>query len=382
MEEEQKEEKNRLEKNQQEMDEQGQDLEGDVGDLLPHGLEPLPGTLVEEAHGHVKGGAAPVLEAVQVGEVVSHVRRDLQQVDSPHPRGQQALVGVPERRVRQHRALVLPHGLGEALRPLGPQHVLQAEGRPCEGGLGHVNLQLGGQVGGDEGSGGAVNDDLPEIAEEPAGPVLARLEVEQLRVLVDEPRADHLVEELGVVEDVLDEGDVGLDAPDPELVERPPDLAGSVLEGHPLADHLDKETVVVRGDLGAGEGDTVEPDAHALAAPVSLDPARVRLEGLGGVLGGHPALDGRAVGGDVVLGEAEAGQGVPLRHPQLGLDQVHPSHLLGHRVLHLQPSVHLHEEVVPGVLVHEELDSPGVAVADTAAQLDGAVEDVLPEDGV
>jgi len=37
-----------------------QHLEGDVGDLVPHVLQPLPGALVKEPHGNVESGATPV----------------------------------------------------------------------------------------------------------------------------------------------------------------------------------------------------------------------------------------------------------------------------------------------------------------------------------
>ena len=43
-------------------------LEGDVGDLLPQQAQPLPGGLMEEAVGHVEGGAAPHLQGEAVVE--------------------------------------------------------------------------------------------------------------------------------------------------------------------------------------------------------------------------------------------------------------------------------------------------------------------------
>ena len=60
-----------------------QHLEWNVGNLFPHLLQPLPGTLMQEPHGHIEGGAAPVLKTVKVGEIVSHEGTDLQQVMCP-----------------------------------------------------------------------------------------------------------------------------------------------------------------------------------------------------------------------------------------------------------------------------------------------------------
>jgi hypothetical protein len=44
-----------------------QHLQQDVGHGLAERGETLPGILVEEAHGHVEGGAAPALERQQLG---------------------------------------------------------------------------------------------------------------------------------------------------------------------------------------------------------------------------------------------------------------------------------------------------------------------------
>ena len=57
------------------------------------------------------------------------------------------------------------------------------------------------------------------------------------------------------------------------------------------------------------------------------------------------------------------GQALAGGHPQLLDDQVQPGHLLGHRVLDLDPRVHL-EEVEAAGGVHQELERPRVGVAD------------------
>ena len=46
-------------------------LEQDVGDLLAQQRQALPGVLVQEAHGHVEGGAAPHLEREQARQVLA-----------------------------------------------------------------------------------------------------------------------------------------------------------------------------------------------------------------------------------------------------------------------------------------------------------------------
>jgi hypothetical protein len=56
------------------------------------------------------------------------------------------------------------------------------------------------------------------------------------------------------------------------------------------------------------------------------------------------------------------------RDPQLLGDQVDPGHQLGGRVLHLDAGVHLDEEELVRLVVHEELDRARAAVADLAGQ--------------
>mmetsp|Transcript_35042 Transcript_35042/g.87019 ORF Transcript_35042/g.87019 Transcript_35042/m.87019 type:complete len:200 (-) Transcript_35042:752-1351(-) len=95
-----------------------------------------------------------------------------------------------------------------------------------------------------------------------------------------------------------------------------------------------------------------------------------------GVFRGHSALDGHAVAVEIVLREAECGQRGAFADGELGLDEVSRGDLLGDGVLHLQPCVDL-DEVVPVVLVKQELNSAGILVADVLGQLDGVRKDLL-----
>jgi hypothetical protein len=59
---------------------------------------------------------------------------------------------------------------------------------------------------------------------------------------------------------------------------------------------------------------------------------------------------------------------VPLRHEYLALDQVDPGHDLGHRVLDLDPRVHLDEEELVAVEIDEELHGPRVPITGRRTQ--------------
>src|SRR2546422_1025205 len=66
------------------------------------------------------------------------------------------------------------------------------------------------------------------------------------------------------------------------------------------------------------------------------------------------------------------------RQPDLLLDQIQAGDALGHRMLHLDAGVHLHEVEV-AALVEEKLDGPDVVVADLLHRLDGDAAHPLPQ---
>ena len=77
------------------------------------------------------------------------------------------------------------------------------------------------------------------------------------------------------------------------------------------------------------------------------------------VLGVEPRLEGVAGGCDLLLPQRQRLAG---GDPQLPFDQVEAGDRLGHRMLDLEPRVHL-DEVEAAVLVEQELDRAGILVA-------------------
>ena len=80
-----------------------QHLQADVRHRLAQLGEPVPGVLGEEAQRHVVRRAAPGLEAEQLRRHPRDVAGDRQQVAGAHPRREQRLVRVAERRVGDAR---------------------------------------------------------------------------------------------------------------------------------------------------------------------------------------------------------------------------------------------------------------------------------------
>ena len=114
----------------------------------------------------------------------------------------------------------------------------------------------------------------------------------------------------------------------------------------PAGDDLRQERVVVDGDHAARLHAALVAEPGPLRQLERGDGPRGRQEVPVRVLRVDAALDRRAPRrDDPSWPHAEP---LPGRDPQLGLDEVQPHDLLGHRVLHLEPGVHLEEvEAVP-----------------------------------
>ena len=330
---------------------------------------------MEEAVGHIEGGAAPALQGESVRQDLAGALHALDDVPRPDPGGQQGLVGVPAGGVADQQLLLIPHPVGHGLGALGVQHLLEAVGPgACDRREPGLVIELVALP--------LLHHDVGDILEHLGGAVLALVQLEELRRLVDELRVAAAGDEGGVLEDVGDEGDVGLDAPDVDLVDGPGGLAAHAGEGVVPGSDLHQQGVVIGGDHRAGVGvAAVQPDAEAAGRAVGGDAAGVGGEVVGRVLGGDAALDGVAVHAHVALlfdADLRIAEGIALGDEDLGADQVHAGHHLGDGVLHLDAGVHL-DEVVVALLVHQELQRAGVHIAHVLCDLHRVGVQGLPD---
>ena len=118
--------------------------------------------------------------------------------------------------------------------------------------------------------------------------------------------------------------------------------------------------------------------AHAVRRNPQRHRAGLRQEILRGIFGAQPCLDGMADEPDVGLLPRE---GLAVRHAQLPFDQIETGDRVGHRVLDLQPRVHLHEEEV-AVRIEQEFDRAGAHVIDGSCQRDSGRAEFLARSGV
>ena len=332
---------------------------------------------MEEAVGGVEGGAAPHLQREGVRQDVRRALGALHHVPGAHPGGEEALVGVPHGGVRDEELFLVQDPLLHGLGALGVQQMLEAHlRRDLAPGL----REAGGIVLGPLGV-RVIHLNVCDVAQDPGGTVPGVRDVEELRAVVDELGVALALEEGGVVQDVGEEGDVGLHAPDVDLADGPGRPAADAGEGVVPGGDLHEKGIVVGGDDGAGGGvAAVQPDAEAAAAAVHGDAAVVGGEVVLGVLGGNPALDGVAVDVQILLirqTDVRAAEGIALGDEDLGPDQVDARHHLRDGVLHLNAGVHLNEVVI-AIGVHQELHGAGANVAHAFRDLHGVGAELLP----
>ena len=194
-----------------------------------------------------------------------------------------------------------------------------------------------------------VDRHLGEPAQQLGAPVGGRMRGQQFGTLLDEGGRHVAGEEVRILQDGLQEGNVRAHATDPELGQRPPGPSDRELEGPAAAGQLDQHRVEVGTDLHAGVGGAaVQPYAGPARGAIGRDGAGVGSETVGRVLGGDPALQRGAVDPRCPGDRPRSASALPRRDPHLRLDQVDVGDLLGHRVLDLDPRVHLDEDVLAG----------------------------------
>ena len=129
-----------------------------------------------------------------------------------------------------------------------------------------------------------------------------------------------------------------------------------------MRDELGNHRIVERRHRTAFGNPVVDPRTRTrvVAGSPMLDRTGLRQEAAIGVFGIKPCLDRMTVDTHLVLRKR---QPFARRHAQLPFDQVDPGHHLGHRMLDLQPRIHL-EEIVIAVRPEHEFDRASPDIAD------------------
>ena len=157
------------------------------------------------------------------------------------------------------------------------------------------------------------------------------------------------------------------------VLERRDEPGGGRRRGLGPGDDLGEQGIETRRNGSAFDHSRVHPDVLSLRLAVAAEPPGTRGEPVPGRFGEDPHLHRRSPGRER---PKRPGPGYGLRQGigpnaggerQLRIHQVHPVHLLGHRVLDLQPGVHFKEEENP-IRVQEELHRPRTPVTASGHQ--------------
>lgn len=354
-------------------------LERNVRNKLSHLAETVPGVLVEESHGDVKGSTTPALQTVEVGQGVAGLLGNAEKVNSSDTSGKQRLVSISPGGVHEQTTLVLANGLGEGLGALLEENVspsllarladidlltigvddLRENNLTLELGLANLSLDRA-----------AVDGDVSKIGQQLLGTVLATNEVKELRGIINKGSPAVAVDEGGVGEKRGKERDICLDASDTELDQGTEDLSTSNFIGRAVACALDQHGVVVRSNDSAGKAvATIQTNTVTTGRSVDLDLAGVRTELLSRVFCGDTALDGKATGGNAILGQSKLGKSGAGSNLDLSGNNINAGNFFSDGVLNLDTGVDFNE-VVSVLLINQKLRSACIAVVDRFGQLD------------
>src|SRR5688572_23809563 len=183
-------------------------------------------------------------------------------------------------------------------------------------------------------------------------------------------------EKLWLAEHDRVEGQVGCDPAyfsRRDRVVHPPQCRGAV---RGMRNDLGHQRVIVRRNPGARGNMRIYPYTRTGRPSRLGDDPRAWTEVAGGILGVHSALDRAASPSDIGLLQAKT---VAAGDRDLLGDQVHPGDDLGHRMLDLDPRVHL-EKVKRLLLVDQELHRAGAAIGKALREAYGGLVEAATQE--
>ena len=207
-------------------------------------------------------------------------------------------------------------------------------------------------------------------------------EVEQLRRFIKEIRGIGTIRKTRMLQQVLEESNIGLHAADTEFLQAPQHLGSRNCMVQAPGGSLNQQGIVIRGNDRTGESVArVQPDAHAAAAAVGNKLAGIRHKVVYRVFRGNTALDRLAPDPNLFLGRNiyfRTVQTVPFRNLNLGLDNINTRNRFRNGMFHLDTGVYFNkvEFVISG---DQKFYRARADVADILHQLHSRIADPLPQ---
>ena len=201
---------------------------------------------------------------------------------------------------------------------------------------------------------------------------------------INETGIDAVGDEIRMRQDRRQERNVGGDAANAELAERPRRLlhhVGPARAGR-MHDHLGKQRIEGGAGFVTGTAERIDTDAGAGRQVEQAERAAGRLGGA--LLVHHFHVDAElhriaARFRDVGLRKTERTQRGAIGDRELGLHEIDAEHLLGHGVLDLKPRIGFDEgeglRLTPGIAIDQEFEGAEIVVVGSGRKLLGGLDD-------
>ena len=207
-------------------------------------------------------------------------------------------------------------------------------------------------------------------------------EVEQFRRFIQEIGGIGAVDEAGMLQQVFQESNVGLNTADTEFLQAPQHFGNGDGMVQAPGGCLNQQGIIVRSDDGSGKSIAcVQTDTHAAAAAVGNELACIRHKVVHRIFRSNTALDGLAPDADLILfrnphdGIMHA---VAFRNTDLALDDIDTRNGFRYGMLYLDTGVYFNKiEFVVGS--GQEFHRAGTDVIHVAHQLHSRVADPFPQ---
>jgi len=346
-----------------------QHLEHDIWNLRPKSLQSFPRRFLQEPVGSIKGGSSPHLQGKHLLAVQRHCRRNLFHIYGSDSGCHQRLLRVAHGRIGDQKFLLFQSPFRHCFRAFLVQHLLRS-GQDID--LRHRDSREYRNIKLRFYTFCLINYFISYVIENFQFPVFRFTDVQQLRIGFNKSGIAVSFSESRMVEHVEQKSDVGLYALDLRLTKSAHSLSGRSFKGVGKSSQLDKQAVVVRGNHRSGKSvAAIQTDSVSGSAPIELNRSSIRGKAVGRIFCGNSALYRIAVQPDILLifdSHFVGIERITLSDENLRLHDIDSSNNFRHRVLHLNPRVHLNEVVV-SMLIQQEFHSTGASVVDRPGDL-------------
>src|SRR5882724_156071 len=245
-------------------------LEADIGYAAAQLAQAQPGIFVQEAERGVEGGATPHFQAEKIGKPLRDGVASGQEIVRAHAGGHERLVRIAKGGVRDQQALFFTRPGGKLFRAKLLQQLSRTRRRLDSGYVGEDRrlesfgnfLALYLRI--------AVEDYIAEIGKQFGGAIAAARNAKEFGRVVEKRSSDFAGAEPGMIDDILEERNVGLDAANAKFAQSAIHTLARFRKIEAPGGDFHEERIVIGGKDSAGIGGAaVKTNAESRGRAVS-----------------------------------------------------------------------------------------------------------------